>query len=393
MPAFAFPSAIVAASPVASPSMRIPLLIGIALVASSVAVGALFLLVRVIPRLRRYQGRAPVDGGVSQDTKVEVDIEAQKDGSLDFEEEEDIATTLDIRVVPSTTPALLCQPERYTAVVDVLDAIEMHTNLLSQSASNEEVDVTDVATASEEPFPLPSAITSTPSLPTVGLISAFKADIYGDDADEFNDNDDNDEIHIHDTVLAVFNLDIEVLSLNAECLPMITNGTILAAALTAEVELCYTTPPTITPFALDEHAFSPLHISKASRPSRTPLVSRQPPPASTPVTTPIRPSTKGAFTHTSSSLRRIPAIKGRPRPPSAPTPAPTPPRPPSSRHQAENIATPRHTRNPKVKSSLRPARNPHSTIASPTITPLRSTKYVAASPLSRSVPRPSHVWR
>ncbi|KAJ8455185.1 hypothetical protein ONZ45_g19021 [Pleurotus djamor] len=389
MPAFAFPSAIVAASPVASPSMRIPLLIGIALVASSVAVGALFLLVKVIPRLRRYQGRAPVDGGVSQDTKVEVDIEAQKAVSLGFEEEEDITTTLDIVVVPSTTPVLMCQPERYTAVVDVLDAIEMHTNLLSQSASNEEVDVTDVATASEEPFPLPSAITSMPSLPTFGLISAFKAEIYDDD--ESNDNDADDEIY--DAVLAVFDLDTEVRCLHSECLPVITNDTILAEALTAEVELSAIAPKTTTAFAFDEHASSPLPISKASRPSRTPLISRQAPPAATPAINPIRPSSKGAPTPTSSSLRRIPAIKGRPRPPAAPTPAPPPPRPPSSRHQAENIATPRHTRNPKVKSSLRPARNPHSTIASPTITPLRSTKYVAASPLSRSVPRPSHVWR
>ncbi|KAJ8516098.1 hypothetical protein ONZ45_g6564 [Pleurotus djamor] len=386
MPAFALPTAIVVASPVGSPSIRIPLLIGIVLVASSVVVGAL-LLVKVILRLR--QGRAPVDAGVSQDTKVEVDIEAQKDESLDFEEEQDIATTLDIVVVPSTAPVLMCQPERYTAIVQVLDAIEMHADLLSQPPLND--DVTDVATASEEPFPLPSAITSTPSLPTFALISAFKADIYGDDADEFNDNDDDDEIH--DTVLAVFNLDIEVRCLNAECLPVITNDTILAEALTAEVELSAITLKTTTPFALDEHASSPSCISKASRPSRTPLVSRQAPPASIPDTTPIRPSAKGAFTPTSSSLRRIPAIKGRPRPPAAPTLAPTPPRPPASRHQDENIAAPSRPHHLHAKSSLRPARNPHFTTASPTTTPLRSTKHVAASPLSRSVPRPSHVWR
>ncbi|KAJ8520291.1 hypothetical protein ONZ45_g2863 [Pleurotus djamor] len=388
MPALALPSSNDAAYLHSGPDMKIPLIVGIAVLASSVAIGALYLLVKVI--LRVHHGRiTPVQEGVAQDEKANVDVDLESQSSskvFEDEEEADITTTLNAVVIPSTKPMpdLACQPLHYVALIEVLEAIEMHHEILSEYGGDKpqcdenEMDVADVEIAPEEPFPLPFAIPAPASSPTSeSLISAFKSDVFDDDEPGVNDTEE-------DRVLAAFDLDTEVRCLNVQHTPVIKNNELLPEPLHAQVEFHDTHLTPIT--SNDDCESSPLP-AKVSPPIRPPLVPHQPRPTTmaAPVTTPIRPSSKVSSATPSSSLRRIPAIKGRPRP------TPPPPKHPTPRQRRdENISTPNRPRLPS--SMYTPIRPPSSTTTSLTKTPMRSSKHSSTIPPT-SAPRFGPAWR
>ncbi|KAJ8473555.1 hypothetical protein ONZ45_g16256 [Pleurotus djamor] len=394
MPALALPSTNDTAYLHSGPDMKIPLIVGVAVLASSVAIGALYVLVKVI--LRVHHGHiTPVQEGVAHDEKANVDVDLESQASskvFEEEEEADITTTLDVVIIPPTKPMpdLACQPQHYVALVEVLEAIEMHHEILSEYGGDEpqcdedEMDVADVEIAPEEPFPLPFAIPALASSPTSeGLISAFKSDVFDDDESSVNDNEE-------DRVLAAFDLDTEVRCFNVQHTPVIKNNELLPEPLHAQVELhdLHLTPITFNDDN-DDCESSPLP-AKVSPPTRPPLVPRQPRPSTmaAPVTTPIRPSSKVSSATPSSSLRRIPAIKGRPRP------TPPPPKHPTPRQRRdENISTPNRPRPPS--SMYTPIRPPSSTSTSLTKTPMRSSKHSSTIPptLLRSSPRFGPAWR